>query len=233
MLVSISAAKLTEGQDVTEVIAQWMLYPSSHILTACKLFTDWFSSNLTNKPKNVFPQPRSCAAKPTQDFFPAPMFHCITSQLCWCSCLQDNTENQEWHSAKKLGFRGYGGWVVFNNAVSLLSHITGWFWALLWQQLYWHEWWATKVAAFQILPLERSSDLLNQKKPWGDLVYCSLCHDWPLQISRGGSFIMLLIKTGFLTSFNYSSPLLLVPKSSHSWKYSVDELWLMLHWSSS
>lgn len=70
-----------------------------------------FASNLTNKPANVFPQPHSCTAKPIQDFFPVPMSHCITSLLCWCSCLWDNIENQQRYSAKKVGFRGCGGWV--------------------------------------------------------------------------------------------------------------------------
>lgn len=84
-----------------------MLQNSSHSWCFTHLATSWqqanysqigFASNLTNKPENVFPQPHSCAAKPTQDFFPVPVFHCITSFCCVdaavCETIQKTNDTQ-------------------------------------------------------------------------------------------------------------------------------------------
>lgn len=228
-----------------------MLHNSSHSWCSTHLATSWqqanysqigFTSNLTNEAENVFPQPRSCAAKPTQDFFPVPMFHFITSlsfvDAAVCETIlktNNDTQVRNW-GLEAVGVGFFKQWSVTAQPCHWLLLST----TLTTVVLMWMMWisWATKVAAFQILPLERSPDLQNQKKPWGDLVHCSLyrkhlCHDWPLQISTGGSFITFLIKAGFLTGFHRSSHLLLVPKSSHSWKYSADEFGLMQHWNSS
>lgn len=139
MLVSIGAAKLTEGQDVTELIAQLMLYPSSHILTASKLFTDWFCFEFNQQAWKCFSTTTLLRSKANSRLLSCPcvpLHHLFL--LCWCSCLWGNIENQQRYSANKAGFRGCGGWGFFNNEVSPLSHVTSWFCALLWQQLYWH-----------------------------------------------------------------------------------------------
>lgn len=100
-------------------------------------------------------------------------------------------------------------------------------------------------SSFQVLPLEKSPDILYQKKPWGDLAHCSLhrkhlCHDWQLlydqfsnlqrwifhcvpQQSKDSFLVLIILHTDHLFLKT------LVPEST----LFTDELWLRQHWNSS
>lgn len=241
MLVSISVAKLTEGQDVTELNIQLMLYPYSHILTASKLFTDWFCFKFNQQACKCFSTTTLLHSKANSRLLSCPhvpLHH--LSLLCWCSCLWDNIENQQRYSAKKVGFRGCGGWVFLitkyhHSAASLVGFE------------HYSDNCCTDTDCVDLMSNPSSSfpNSATGEKSWPTKSEETI--RWPrpllpiqkapipwltIAISRGDSFIMFLIKTGFLASFNYSSHLPLVPKSSHSWKYSADELWLRQHWNS-
>lgn len=199
-----------------------MLYPSSHILIeATRLFIDCFYFKLNQQARECCSTTMLLHSKATSRFLSCPhvLLHHLPL-LCWCSCLWDNAENQQWYPAK------WGLLLVALKANKKkkkqknyhLSHITGWFSALLQRQLYWR-----RLCAVNEQPKEQLSKFCHWRKvlthytrrnhrvipllpaqkasmPWLTITVQAVLKSPEVDLSWCSS-----AKQGFLPSFNYSS----------------------------